>query len=106
MFPWLWYWAPQLHLPWSGAVEQDIHPNTNWFAQNIKGESGNAEVERVAFAIASYGTQLGLITEVLMATAEKLGPLSGDAAQALDRLREIKKAIDGVKPPMKRTESS
>lgn len=105
MFPWLWLWAPQLHLPWSGSVEQDIHPNTNWFAQNIKGQSGDAEIERVAFAIASYGKQLGLITEVLIATAEqsaaKSGPLSDEAAQALQRLKVIKQAIDAVKPSLK-----
>lgn len=101
MFPWLWLWAPQLHLPWSGSVEQDIHPNTNWFSQNIKGQSGDADIERVAFAIASYGKQLGLITEVLIAAAEKTGPLSDEGTQALARLKEIKQAIDGVKPSLK-----
>ena len=22
MFPWFWFWAPQIHFPWSGDVAQ------------------------------------------------------------------------------------
>lgn len=66
MYPWLWLWAPRFQFPWSGDVAQDIEPSTSWFFGSIKPEAGNAKIEERAFAIASYGKQLGLITEVLM----------------------------------------
>lgn len=66
MYPWLWFWAPQVHFPWSGAVSQNIEPNTTWFSSLIKPGAGNAQIERRAFEVASYGRQFGLITEVLL----------------------------------------
>jgi hypothetical protein len=98
MFPWFWLWSPQVHLPGSGSVSQDIHPETNWFSDNIKGKSGNADIERTAFSIASYGRQLGLITDVLIALAEQNSSLqNAEAAEALRKLKEIQTAIDAVK---------
>ncbi|POZ63930.1 hypothetical protein [Chromobacterium alticapitis] len=29
-FPWFWIFAPQIHLPFSGNVLQDIDPATYW----------------------------------------------------------------------------
>lgn len=98
MYPWLWLWSPQIHFPWSGSVAQDIHPDTNWFTAHIQGGAGDADVERGAFAVASYGKQLGLITEVLLAVAEQQAALAPEADAALDRLRKIKTAIDAIKP--------
>ena len=98
MYPWLWFWAPQWHLPWSGDVSLNIHPDTDWFSQNIKEEgAGNASIERRAFAIASYGKQLGLITEILIAVAEQQSDLSNEAATSLERLKKIKAAIEMLK---------
>lgn len=97
MFPWLWFWAPQVHFPWSGAVSQDIHPNASWFSDLIKPGAGNAEIEQQAFSVASYGKQLGLITEVLIGVAEQAKTLSPEAAASLARLREIKSSIDAIK---------
>ena len=70
MYPWLWFWAPQLHLPWSGNVAQRIDPNTRWFFQGIDPSAGDADIEEKAFSVASYGRQLGLITEILIEVAE------------------------------------
>jgi hypothetical protein len=97
MVPWLWFWAPQLHLPFSGSVAQNIEPNTTWFSDLIQPQAGNARIEERAFGVASYGKQLGQITEVLLALAEggKLG--SGEAAQSLQSLKEIKQAIAAIK---------
>jgi hypothetical protein len=98
MFPWFWLWSPQVHFPWSGSVSQDIHPETNWFSENIKGKSGNADIERTAFAIASYGRQLGLIIDVLIAQTEENSNLQNpEAKEALRKLKDIKTAIDAVK---------
>jgi hypothetical protein len=97
MYPWLWFWAPQVHYPWSGAISQNIHPNTAWFSDLIRPGAGNATIEQQAFSVASYGKQLGLITEVLIGVAEQAQPLSPEAAESLARLRKIKTAIDAIK---------
>jgi hypothetical protein len=97
MYPWLWFWAPQVHYPWSGALSQNIHPNTAWFSDLIKPGAGNAAIEQQAFSVASYGKQLGLITEVLIGVAEQAESLSPEVAQSLARLREIRAAIDAIK---------
>jgi hypothetical protein len=97
MYPWLWFWAPQVHYPWSGAISQNIHPNTAWFSDLIRPGAGNATIEQQAFSVASYGKQLGLITEVLIGVAEQAQPLAPEAAESLARLRKIKTAIDAIK---------
>ena len=35
MYPWLWFWAPQFHFPFSGSVAQRIEPDTRWFFDGI-----------------------------------------------------------------------
>lgn len=97
MYPWLFLWAPQLHLPFGGNVAQQIDPNTNWFFDAIAPTAGNGAIERKAFDVASYGRQLGLITEVLLDIAAKTPPTDAAGVDALDRLAKIKIAIDGVK---------
>jgi hypothetical protein len=97
MYPSLWFWAPEFRLPWSGPVSQNIEPKTDaWFSDLITPESGNAEIERKAFAVASYGKQLGLLTDVLIEMAEQAA-LSPDGSRSLERLREIKASIDEIK---------
>lgn len=97
MFPWLWFWSPQLHFPLSGSVAQRIEPNTNWFFDAIAPQAGNGRVERKAFEVASYGRQLGLITEVLIDLAEKDPPSTAAARESLERLRAIRAAIERIK---------
>jgi hypothetical protein len=97
MFPWLWFWAPQWHLPWSGDVAQRIEPDTSWFFKGIPPGAGDAQIEEKAFSVASYGKQLGLITEVLLDLAERVGTQSDDAAESLHRLKLIKEAIERIK---------
>jgi hypothetical protein len=97
MYPWLWFWAPQVHFPWSGALSQNIAPNTTWFSDLIEPGSGNARIEQQAFAVASYGKQLGLLTEGLIGVAEQTKELSPEASKSLDRLREIKASIEAIK---------
>ena len=63
MIPSLWYWAPRFQFPLGGSVAQRIEPD---FFSGISVDAGNGEVEREAFDVASYGRQLGLITEVLL----------------------------------------
>ncbi len=93
MFPWFWIWSPTIHMPLSGAVDEDIHASIN----GINSQAGNREVERQAVQVASYGRQLGLITEVLLASAQKIGPLPDDAENSLQRLKEIQDSIEQIK---------
>jgi hypothetical protein len=97
MYPWLWFWAPQTYLPWSGDVIQQIDPTTSWFFRGIRPSAGDAEIEEKAFSIASYGKQLGLITEVLIDLAEQVGTKSAKSAESMDRLKLIREAIEQIK---------
>jgi hypothetical protein len=97
MIPWLWFWAPQVHFPWSGAVSQHIDPTTTWFSDHIAPQAGNPAIEAQAFAVASYGKQLGLLTELLIGVAEEQRALSPQATRALDRLKAIQAEIEAIK---------
>lgn len=97
MVSWLWFWAPQVHFPWSGSLAQNIAPNTSWFSDLIQPGAGNARIEAQAFATASYGKQLGLITEVLLDVAQGAAALSPEAAKALQSLQTLKLQIDAIK---------
>ena len=97
MVPWLWFWAPQIHFPWSGSVAQNIEPSVSWFSDLIKPAAGNPQIEAKAFGIASYGKQLGLITEVLIELTESTTVKAPQAAKSLQRLKKIKADIDAMK---------
>jgi hypothetical protein len=97
MYPWLWLWAPQLHFPWSGNVAQRIEPNTEWFFEGIKPGAGNPRIEQKAFDVASYGKQLGLITDILIDLADRVRPTSDLAALSLERLKTIRNEIERIK---------
>ncbi len=97
MYPWFWFWAPQIHLPFSGSVAQEIAPDTDWFFDSIRPEAGNGDVEKKIFEVASYGRQLGLITEVLLALADGETVDRETAAQSLERLKQIQREVEDVK---------
>jgi hypothetical protein len=97
MYPWLWFWAPQWHFPWSGDVAQRIAPDTHWFFQGIAPAAGDAAVEEQAFDVASYGRQLGLITEVLIDLADQADTRSPAGMLALRRLKAIAADIERIK---------
>jgi len=97
MNPWIFFWAPQLYFPWSGSVAQRIDPNTSWFFDSIASPAGDGTIEKKAFEVASYGRQLGLITEVLVDLAEKMEPSSAEGQASLRRLKDIKAEIDKLK---------
>jgi hypothetical protein len=97
MNPWLVFFAPQLHLPFGGNLAQRIEPNTNWFFDAISPTAGDANIERKAFDVASYGRQLGLITEVLVDITAEAPPSTAEGKKSLKRLIEIKTEIDRLK---------
>ncbi|WP_296443208.1 hypothetical protein [Rhodoferax sp. UBA5149] len=97
MFPWLWIWNPQVHFPWSGSVAQRIEPNTNWFFDAIRPAAGDGDIERKAFELASYGKQLGLVTEVLLGLIQQDAVTPDQSARALERLKDIHHQIETIK---------
>ncbi len=97
MFPWFWLWAPQVRLPFSGDVAQDIEPRLDWFFNGIKPQAGDARVERQAFEVASYGDQLGAITALLLEWAERLPADAQQRSKPLQELRAIHKRIEAIK---------
>lgn len=97
MYPWLWFWAPQFHFPFSGAVAQRIDPDTNWFFGGIRPEAGNGDVEKQIFDVASYGRQLGWITEVLLAQTAKGDVAPATADRALTQLEDVYRQSQAIK---------
>lgn len=99
MNPWLCLLNPEMYFPFT-SYAQNIEPRTNWFFNSILTTAGDGQIEQKAVEIASYGRQLGLITEVLLGIAEKTVPNSeykDDFFKSLGRLKEIKKDIDEIK---------
>lgn len=97
MNPWLIFWAPQLHFPFGGSVAQRIEPNTNWFFDSIESTAGDPTIERKAFAVASYGRQLGLLIELLVDVSASAKPSTKKGQQALVRLQAIQAEIEKLK---------
>ena len=82
MFPFTF--APHIEYPLSGNITQSIAPNFGEI-------EGVPEVEHeVITSVASYGKQLGKLTEALLLVADKMGVEGPE----IDDLREI---ADGVK---------
>lgn len=102
MFPWFWLWAPQLRLPFSGDVAQDIEPRLDWFFNGIKPQAGDARIEAQAFDVASYGDQLGAITKLLIEMAERLPEDEQMKSRPLQELRGIHKRIEAIKAAARR----
>jgi len=97
MNPWQLFWAPQFHFPFGGNLAQRIEPDTNWFFGSIRPGAGDGATEQKAFEVASYGKQLGLITELLLDIAEQTQPATAEGKMATARLRKIKMQIEKVK---------
>ena len=97
MNPWQVFWAPQLHLPFGGNVAQRIEPNVNWFFDSIASAAGDSKIERKAFEVASYGRQLGLITELLLDITKQTPPKTPEGEEALTRIAEIRDKIEALK---------
>ena len=97
MFPWFWFFAPRIQLPYSGPLSQTVEPNTSWFFGAIPPGAGDGELEGKAFNVASYGRQLGLITEVLLGSIGNDAVDPATARESLARLKKIYLEIEALK---------
>ena len=83
----------ELNWPWSGAVTQDI-------TSSLWSRARNSRVEkRVLDEVASYGRQIGAITDLLDEVADKLGgeAMTPRARHAHAQLKDFKARVDRIK---------
>ena len=90
MFPWL-------RLPGSGDVWQKVTNVTDWFSPKVEMNfAGDPGIEQeVNQNVASYGRQLGLLTEVVLALADKEAGVTSTVSVA--RLRAIEAEVNAIK---------
>jgi len=93
MIPWLFPWWGLLKAPWSGDVTQDIAPDTRWLSPKFElNFSGNRKIEaEVVAQVASYGKQLGALSEAVLEIAQ------GEPGDAVERLKRLEAQIEEVK---------
>jgi hypothetical protein len=91
--PFAWPFAPWFNIPAPANLTQSILPD--WSLQHITvNYQGNPAIEKdVAAKVASYGKQLGIITEAVLALADG----APDKTKRLDRLRDIAKKVEKIK---------
>lgn len=94
MFPFIY--SPTYEYPLSGDVRQDISP---YFSMEIE---GIPEVEyEVVTTVASYGKQLGKLTEAVLRLAEEIDAMDPKAGLATDEkikaVREIAAGVEAAK---------
>lgn len=89
-FFWAPHWAPQLHFPLSGAVTQDIYAA-------IPATAGSAAVEREVAGLASYGRQIGWLTEAVLGQ-QAGGPVTpAQADEARGKLVRLQADVERIK---------
>ena len=97
MFPLYRYFSPHFRFPFSGDVNQQIAPETDWFFGNINPEAGDGEIEKEVFLkIASYGKQLGKITVVLLELIEELRKNKPSVLKDFAELAELKELHERI----------
>ena len=95
MLPWLWLYAPQISWPLSGAVTEAI--STDAFFRGIKPGAGVPAVEQQVFEQASYGKQLGWLTDLLVAAVDPAALRSPEAQAALVSLKKLRAKVEQIK---------
>ncbi|WP_461481664.1 hypothetical protein [Porticoccus sp.] len=93
MSNWLLPWSGLFRSPLSGDVNQDYAPVTSWFSPQLKVNfAGDQDVEsRVVADVASYGKQLGILTDALLELAD------GEQGEALAKLKALAAEVEQVK---------
>ena len=90
---WFYPWWGLLKSPLSGDVVQDINPITSLFSPQIElNFAGNRRIEtEVVTGIASYGRQIGILSEAILELA------SDEKGEAIERLKALTADIEKIK---------
>ncbi|NJM32734.1 MAG: hypothetical protein HC848_07655 [Limnobacter sp.] len=93
MNPWFFPVWDIIKTPFSGNVTQDISPVTTWLSPQFQFNfAGNRRVEtEVVAEVASYGKQLGILSEAVLELAD------GKKGEAVARLEKLQQQIEKVK---------
>jgi len=96
MFPWF-------RMPASGDVWQKVTNVTDWFSPRVEMNfAGDPQIEQeVNQSVASYGKQLGLLTEAVLALAEKDPKVA--SIPSVVRLKDIDARVAEIKARRGRT---
>jgi hypothetical protein len=101
MFPWLFFWAPQYHFPWSGAVKQDIAPDTSAFFGAIAPSAGDGPIEKAVFERASYGKQIGILSDVVLSLVDDQSVTPAQVKLAVEQLKQLAHEVMEIKAQYK-----
>jgi len=93
MNPWFQPWVGMYKWPLSGNVTQDISPVSSWLSPQFEFNfAGNHQIEsEVVSDVASYGKQIGLMSEALLEIA------NGEKGEAVAKLEALVRQIEEVK---------
>ncbi len=93
IYPGISPWLNLFKSPLSGDVTQDISPVTSWWSPQIElNFAGNRPIENaVVRDVASYGKQLGIITDVLLQLTKE------ETGEAVDQLRKLAADVEAIK---------
>lgn len=99
MFPWMNPWLNAFNVPWNN---QDISPVTTWFSPELEFNfAGSKAIEsQVVAEVASYGKQLGILSEAVIDLAE------GKKGKALEDLNNLAAEVDRIKNQHRETLSA
>ena len=88
-------YTANFNFPLSGSVNQRINPD--WFFSIIDSEVGDSEIEKEIFLkVASYGKQIGMLTEVLISIAGELS-INSENIKTLTELKELQDKVEAIK---------
>lgn len=89
--PWI-QWMQSWQAPFSN-YDQNISPVTTWFSPTYElNYAGNPAIEaKITKDVASFGKQLGVISEAVLELSE------GQSGEALDKLRTMSEQIEKIK---------
>ncbi|WP_432696008.1 hypothetical protein ACQUQP_15885 [Marinobacterium sp. YM272] len=96
MNPWWW----MLKSPQRSSFDQIVAPITHWWSPRVEfNMAGNEELEaKIVAEVASYGSQLGTLTDAVL-------ELAGDRdSETLQKLRALAEKIDQEKRKYRNTE--
>lgn len=97
MLPNLCWYAPTWHYPYSNFT-QHIAPETDWFFVNVLPGKGDAKTEqKVVREVASYGRQLGVLTEVVLELTRQHDSEDLRELDGFKKLKRFHERIEDVK---------
>ncbi len=105
MYPWLWYWNPQLNLPLSGHVAQQF--DLRQLLRTMPSHAGDGAIEGdVVSDVASYGKQIGWLTDILLDEVKEIKDKPAEKGSPLEALRTTREKIEEIKKRYRPTAAS